>query len=869
MDTSHSKMVLNQLPTAAGAAHDSSGSWLQATCLENTRVDVLHEIYEWAGNPDSNSTTLFWLNGMAGTGKSTISRTVAQRLAEQGTLGGSFFFKKGETDRDNPSRLFTTLAAGLSRWQLAVSRYIGEAIDQNPQIFDQMPHQQFSKLILEPLSKAKLCSGKPVVFVIDALDECQHHFITSIITDVLPRAHSLSHPRLKFFLTSRPELPIQAGFSNVGRRNIYQDMILQNVPHAVIQKDLETFLKRTVEQIGIRYNDGSNRLPPGWPGSDVIQQLVNMATPLFIVASTACRFLEDRRLGNPKRQMDKILAVKDRTHASTLDQMYLAILSQQLEGGPNSYTPQQKSQIVEEFRLIVGPIILLSTPLTIPVLAQLLHGDKDVSEFQEILENRLQLLHSVLSVPPPSERLNFPVRALHLSFRDFLVDGERRDINPFWVDQAKTHLVLVESCLRVMRTNLRENMCELSDPGTEKTSISQETVNCCLPSHIQYACVHWIDHVDQARIDPDTANVILEFLEMHLLHWLEALSLLNRVLESVVMVERLNKATQDVELPELSELLSDLVRFTGANANAIDLAPLQVYSSALVFAPLKSPVRTLFSAQIPDWISIQPQVEDDWSDCLQRLRNPRHGGKVSHLSFSPDSKLLAFISEGGVMSVWDAKTGVEVLDTKNDGALFEAAESIVFSTDSALVIVVSATQIQVWRVVTGECVYRLHHPQSYVTSTSLLTPGLIASGSGMGDVRIWELETGQLVSKLGGHHRPVRALAVSANEELLASGSDEGTVSVWDIQTGEQLLALEHPVKDDFLHEAAFSPSSALLALSYFGTIQIWRVATRKCIHTLKAFSDERISSLVFSSDSKLVGADEGRIIRVWNISTG
>lgn len=98
MDSSHSKMVLDRLPTAAGAAHDSSDSWLQATCLENTRVDVLREISEWASDSDSNSTTLRLLNDMAGTGKSTISRTVAQRLAEEGTLGGSFFFKKGETD---------------------------------------------------------------------------------------------------------------------------------------------------------------------------------------------------------------------------------------------------------------------------------------------------------------------------------------------------------------------------------------------------------------------------------------------------------------------------------------------------------------------------------------------------------------------------------------------------------------------------------------------------------------------------------------------------------------------------------------------------------------------------------------------------
>ncbi|RSL70126.1 hypothetical protein CEP53_001966 [Fusarium sp. AF-6] len=59
MNSSHLKMVLNRLPTAAGAAYDSSESWLQATCLENNRVDVLREICDWASDPGSNSTALF------------------------------------------------------------------------------------------------------------------------------------------------------------------------------------------------------------------------------------------------------------------------------------------------------------------------------------------------------------------------------------------------------------------------------------------------------------------------------------------------------------------------------------------------------------------------------------------------------------------------------------------------------------------------------------------------------------------------------------------------------------------------------------------------------------------------------------------
>jgi WD40 repeat protein len=186
---------------------------------------------------------------------------------------------------------------------------------------------------------------------------------------------------------------------------------------------------------------------------------------------------------------------------------------------------------------------------------------------------------------------------------------------------------------------------------------------------------------------------------------------------------------------------------------------------------------------------------------------------ASHLSFSPDSKLLAFISAGGVVSVWDVKTGVTVLDKENGVAIWEGVNSVTFSTDSTLLIVVSFAQIQVWRVVTGDCVYHLCHPQSNVTSMSLLTPGLIASGSGMGDIRIWELETGRLVSKLEGHRRPVRALAVSADKKLLASGSDDGTMMISQRDNWIRVKTLGAP-EGGAISRMAFSSDSNLIAVA-------------------------------------------------------
>ncbi|KAJ3542335.1 hypothetical protein NM208_g4157 [Fusarium decemcellulare] len=807
--SSYSNAVLDRLPIARGAAYDSSDSSDAPKCLENTRVDILREIYEWAGDPAS--ATLFWLSGMAGTGKSTISRTVADRLAGEGNFGGSFFFKKGQTNRADPSRLFTTLAAGLWRWQPAVSKHIQDSIERNPQIFDQMYQDQFSKLILEPLSHAMPRPEQPIVMVVDALDECQHELITHIITDVLSLAR---HSGLKLFLTSRPELQIVAGFPSVGRKIVYEDRILQNVPRSVIDQDLKIFFVKELEKIRKRYS-GMERLPLSRPGEHLIQRLVDMATPLFIVASTICRFVEDQKRRNAKRQMDKILdkilAIQDRTHETKLDQMYLTVLNQQFDDDDST---QQRSQTIEMFRRIVGSIVVLLTPLTIPALARLLQHDEDIDELQDAVETRLEVLHSVLSVPPLSERQSSPVRILHLSFRDFLVDCQHRDKNPFWVDETETHGILAQGCMRVMEFNLHQNICNLENPGVLRESIDQRTVDGCLSSEVQYACLHWIGHIEQARVDSVNGDEVLMFLKEHLLHWLEALSLMGRILESVEMVEKLKHATMDTACPGLSEFLDDAIRFVGYSARGIATAPLQVYSSALVFAPLESVIRRAFQARIPDWISSQPRVDDQWRSCLQEIWGP--GGEVDSIVFSPDSRRMVLVL-GSCRKLWlcDVKTGAELQVLEGHSHNWY---QVSFSTDSTMLFIASRKHIRVRAVDTARCLRTLRHHGSKVSSMITLNLNLVASGSDQGHIQIWKADTGQQpYPKLMGHEKRVRALALSADQGLLASGSDDGAVRIWNTATWTLVKSLDASGHGGIL-TIALSVDSTLIACATYDT---------------------------------------------------
>ncbi|KAL4964462.1 uncharacterized protein BDV14DRAFT_190324 [Aspergillus stella-maris] len=121
------KIDLEALPTADGAEFNSYTNQHESECLPGTRIELCREILEWAVSLQGKC--IFWLNGLAGTGKSTVSRTMARKFQQKGLLGASFFFKRGEGDRGNATKLFSTIT--------------GQLLDRNPEL---QPANQESKL---------------------------------------------------------------------------------------------------------------------------------------------------------------------------------------------------------------------------------------------------------------------------------------------------------------------------------------------------------------------------------------------------------------------------------------------------------------------------------------------------------------------------------------------------------------------------------------------------------------------------------------------------------------------------------------------------------------------------------------------------
>ena len=211
--------------------------------------------------------------------------------------------------------------------------------------------------------------------------------------------------------------------------------------------------------------------------------------------------------------------------ASQLNRTYLPVLNQ-LEAGRSR---SEIEKLGREFTKIIGSIVILADPLPTSSLARLLGISK------EDVDGSLHYLHSVLSVPSDP---NSPVRLLHLSFREFLVDPNKgKGGFWFWVDEKKTHGIITTRCLELLSTCLKENVCSLGFSGMLRRDINIRDIDKCLPADIQYSCRYWVHHLEQSGRHISDEDAVDAFLREHFLHWLEALSLMGKISDCISLID--------------------------------------------------------------------------------------------------------------------------------------------------------------------------------------------------------------------------------------------------------------------------------------------------------------------------------------------
>ncbi|KAJ5225252.1 hypothetical protein N7468_006477 [Penicillium chermesinum] len=845
------------LASAPQAIFDSRETEHEDVCLPGTRTEVLHEIQNWATSTQQER-CIFWLCGVAGTGKSTISRSVAQIFTDGPAMGASFFFKRGETDRGNATRLFPTIAKQLATKIPGLLSYMTAAASDNPGIAERAMKVQFEKILIEPLKKldasGTLKDTISVVLVVDALDECDGDKDIRWIIQLLPQLNKLRVIRLRVFLTSRPELPLRLGFRDLAEED-HQDLILHEIPKPIISHDISLFLNYHIAEIR---TERDQPLPMDWPGEAIMQRLVDLCVPLFIIAATICRVLRDEEW-DPYESLPEILAHQKTNDGDKLDGTYLPVLNRILWG----VSGEHRQQVIEDFQQIVGTIIILETPLSVSSLSRLLNTP---SMTVRHIYFRLGQLHSVLRVP---KDVNSPLRLFHLSFRDYLLDPKTKEKTPLSIDKKMSHHRLAIQCFSVAQC-LRRNMCSLPSNGTQSPEIDFGMVQKCFPAELQYACRYWAHHLvgclgvgDEVESE-NVLDELLIFLYQHFLHWLEAMSLLRLSSEVVGILDLLRKNIPDDQYPVLAEFIQDARRFVSKNRAIFELAPLQIYCTGLIFAPPTS-VRRAFKSEIAkSGLSQLPHPGENWGADVQTLEG--HNNTVVSVEFSPDGGRLLSGSED--IRLWEVSTGVLLQNYMDEPDFF--LSTVTFSPDGRLWASSSATSVKLWDIAEDQEFRTIKAESTKVVPTGFY-PEVTFSPNGR-----------TLEHTKWGWNNPTSSMAFSSDSRRLASTAADGKMRLWNVDTGALertfLEEVEMNWTEFFLdtdadtsaaYSVAFSPDDRLLACASDKIVRLWNAASGEIHHKLEGHSGI-VTAVAFSSDGRMLATGSGdKTARLWDVQKG
>src|SRR6188768_2098327 len=183
--------------------------------MEGTREAIIQEILDWLKKV-TKSSSIFWLRGPAGHGKTALEFTIAEICKKEGLLIGSFFFSNRIANCSDGGVLFSTLAAQLIQAFPKTKPYIDKAIRNDPHIFDKALETQMKALIVEPIQRIARMTrvintvtfglkSYPTLIVIDGLDECAGFDIQDEIIKVIGDLVQQLRLPLRFLIASRPE----------------------------------------------------------------------------------------------------------------------------------------------------------------------------------------------------------------------------------------------------------------------------------------------------------------------------------------------------------------------------------------------------------------------------------------------------------------------------------------------------------------------------------------------------------------------------------------------------------------------------------------------------------------------------------------
>ena len=395
----------------------------------------------------------------------------------------SFFFSINAEDTRTNTKFCSTVAAKLADLQdFGIFRStLTEGLKQKITVETHNFESQFEELLCVPLKR----TNKPVLLIIDALDECDRKDRYELLSVLLSKLDTL--PMVKVMITSRPEPDITKLLRN---NQLVRSSDLQG------SGDTNSSISDVLQYIS-NFFATSDKLQSV---QSYAPMLAKGANGLFIYASTACKYLQD--------SLDVEAAIATIESISGLDDLYSQIMERAI--------PKDDPASFQAVFFILQAILAAQRPLSVAEMQSLLKKG-------QVVRSVVETLASVLSTGAEDK----PVEVLHPTFREYLTDRGRS--GAYFIDVKKGHKSLAIGCLKTCSKNTTE----------EHLGVINST--------LEYAVLYWPYHaacfLRGADTQKDTQSLedqIISFFKEDLIYWFELTALLkavNQCIKNLVTLE--------------------------------------------------------------------------------------------------------------------------------------------------------------------------------------------------------------------------------------------------------------------------------------------------------------------------------------------
>ncbi|QRV84739.1 hypothetical protein RhiJN_12755 [Ceratobasidium sp. AG-Ba] len=781
-DADHA-LIDKLLTKKAGYDHHGTG------CLAGTRARIIGGILQ------ENFNRSIGISGASGAGY----------------LLGTFFCKRDDPQLREPENLVSTIAVRLARAHKPYGVKLVKILRDNPDVLDSALSTRFKYLVSDPLHEVgQPASARRFIIVVDALDECGTvNSRKQIISSLVKLA--IAVPWLRIFLTSRPNDEIRQILTSGWTPSIYACDLAKEDQNQVMH-DISALVKIRLGDIPSKHMGRTT-----WPEDEVVSEIANRASGLFIWAETACRFIATDL--DPKTRLKEILAGELRNDATMqLNELYTTALDKSFHESDNN------ARLIRQCG-----VQLFSLGCIVRYPRDVLTGHSSVSEvFAQFSSQLLSLywIEALILLKSLKVALVDLPKLLNwvTSVYQVWADDIHRFIFAFYDPIASSVPHLYISALPFGAANY-ETMRRWKSQFKGTVTVMQDQI--VLPSH----CLRVIGA--SFGLNPRIKSISSNG-------------------KCFILISHQNVFMLDTETGEMVHLI------------------IPGHSEDITCATYHPDNKLLASGSEDETIRVQSLDEDNKAPPVL-LRG--HTDWITEVLFATDGQRVISGSYDRTIRVWSINSATQVAEIQLEHS--SPITLMRLSSDGrSLLSTFKNNMLLVWELETQDVSVRLlqKFPELIRVAFALSPDGsVLVAGVDDKMVYAWHVSSGNLcLGPLGGHTGEITCITFSWDGHLIASGSEEGEIYIWDARTGALYPNLLTGHAGPITGIIFTADDKRLISSSDDHSVRIWIVPELGPDPQRSSYHTSLISSVAFSPDGKLIATgSRDSTVGLWDSQSG